>query len=246
MGRSAGTSGAMRRTESISDGVIEEASLCIFCHGENRDPFSHICGEPDHPSHPSAPSVLGVDGPTQNQVDDERQEVVLLLLQPGEIETLPPRNLNLNQDNQEQPGQQLIIQQDQQQQQPIIQQEQGVFICDVCGKNFTLLQNLRRHTYSSHTDEKKYACDFCGKLFKWAGGLNYHVDSEHSLKEYICICGKKFKNKVTLIRHSNKPDACQKNKSRPKSLKCDTCGKVLTTIGNLKRHVNLKTCKAKE
>ncbi|XP_053694711.1 zinc finger protein 883-like isoform X2 [Sabethes cyaneus] len=86
--------------------------------------------------------------------------------------------------------------------------------CEYCGKSYSLLATLRRHT-NSHTLEKVYMCKMCGKIFNKASSLTLHEKVHSDVKPYKCeTCGKGFKETIRLIQHrrihtGEKPYQCQ-------------------------------------
>ncbi|XP_058448944.1 zinc finger protein ZFP2-like [Malaya genurostris] len=73
--------------------------------------------------------------------------------------------------------------------------------CEYCGKSYSLLATLRRHT-NSHTMEKVYMCKMCGKIFNKASSLTLHEKVHSDVKPYKCeTCGKGFKETIRLIEH---------------------------------------------
>ena len=51
--------------------------------------------------------------------------------------------------------------------------DERTYDCDICGKQFSHNDRLRRHR-KIHTTEKPYKCDICGKGFKEKCNLKHH------------------------------------------------------------------------
>ena len=51
--------------------------------------------------------------------------------------------------------------------------EDGKFVCPVCGKKASSKQNINVHI-RVHTGEKPYSCNVCGKQFTQKSNLNSH------------------------------------------------------------------------
>ena len=56
------------------------------------------------------------------------------------------------------------------------------FVCNMCGKLFTVETSLKDHNRAVHT-EVESPCSLCDKLFRSKKSLRYHIKSTHAEKE---------------------------------------------------------------
>ena len=81
----------------------------------------------------------------------------------------------------------------------------ATYICDQCGKTFTLGTNLSRHK-QVHV-KGKYSCNICDLKFSSTVSLEQHRRSIHAIVEtfsgFCCeTCGKSFTEKKKLVEAS--------------------------------------------
>ncbi|XP_069671042.1 gastrula zinc finger protein XlCGF17.1-like isoform X2 [Periplaneta americana] len=106
--------------------------------------------------------------------------------------------------------------------------------CDVCGKDFSLLGYLRKHA-KVHTGEKPFSCNVCGKNFSLSGNLRKHGRIHTGEKPFTCdVCGKNFSQWALVKKHASVHTG-------EKPFSCIWCGKNFSQSGNLKVHSRLHT-----
>ncbi len=144
--------------------------------------------------------------------------------------------------------------------------------CNI-GYGFNSVYGLRKHFHGVHVrDEEKYfACDYCEERFSFLTTKNKHMKMKH-IKPHICdICGKGFgfRNKLhdhRLIHTGEKPYQCDKCDYRAskkgnldahkidkhgdfggnKNFICAMCNKQFTTMGRVRRHMEIMHAEGKE
>ncbi|KAL3884750.1 hypothetical protein ACJMK2_024859 [Sinanodonta woodiana] len=113
---------------------------------------------------------------------------------------------------------------------PNISGDERTYDCDICGKQFSHNDRLRRHR-KIHTTEKPYKCDICGKGFKEKCNLKHHRYIHTGEKPYKCeTCGKAFNQRSSLKTH-------QKVHTGEKPFKCDICEKPFAQKYLLRQHM---------
>ncbi|WAR25122.1 ZN251-like protein [Mya arenaria] len=141
-------------------------------------------------------------------------------------------------------------------------------LCDICGEKFAQSGGLKSHIFFKHEDhpQKEHKCFLCDSAFLTASLLKQHVKIVHSIERlFTCeTCGKSFKQKTKLKRHSAvhsdvypyKCDftGCEKNfktkdllrmhskrHSGEKTHFCETCGKGFYETSDLNLHIRTHT-----
>lgn len=104
--------------------------------------------------------------------------------------------------------------------------------CEVCGKTFPRLYNLKIHM-TVHA-ERTISCDECGKSYKSMATLQAHKNTVHQVAEgssIICdICGVVLKNRKSLLQH-------EQMHTLGKRFSCDVCNEKFHRKDALNRHI---------
>ena len=103
----------------------------------------------------------------------------------------------------------------------------GVYPCSQCGKVFSRLRYLRKHT-ETHRTEKKFVCDTCGKSFKSRAYLRVHKRI-HREKVFRC-------NQCPFTSSNNASIHIHRQIHSQGSVLCDICGYAYTDKSTLTKH----------
>ena len=110
------------------------------------------------------------------------------------------------------------------------------FKCDLCDKDFTRNQHLKRHKQVNHqgikpTSSIESKCEHCGDKFANKYSLKKHIKKFHDVKQYFCdICSMSFHKNHLLRDHK----LLHTGDTFPH--KCSQCDKQFKYPGQLKRH----------
>uniref|UniRef100_A0A3Q2R1C3 C2H2-type domain-containing protein n=1 Tax=Fundulus heteroclitus TaxID=8078 RepID=A0A3Q2R1C3_FUNHE len=108
--------------------------------------------------------------------------------------------------------------------------------CDVCGKVFKYLYEMKIHR-RTHTGERPFCCKICSKTFMRSSGLSVHMRVHTGHKPYSCkTCGKTFTQLSSLNYHRRTHTG-----EGSKPVKCDVCGKAYKHNYEMKAHRRVHT-----
>jgi len=116
--------------------------------------------------------------------------------------------------------------------------EDGVFKCTECNKDFSRICYLKQHNKTFHNGEKPYKCTQCGKRFPVEVLYQEHLAKHAGDKPYKCeVCPKQFNHKTDLRRHM-----CLHTGEKP--FTCDVCGKGFIREDRMVKHADTHKKKA--
>ena len=97
----------------------------------------------------------------------------------------------------------------------MIEKNEGVWRCKVCGKIMTSSSNIRRHA-EIHIEGMSYSCNICNKTYPNRHGLRSHISGIHSELFSCDVCGKSDMNRKSYQSYKD---------THLELISCDICGK---------------------
>ncbi|XP_067423151.1 telomere zinc finger-associated protein isoform X3 [Emydura macquarii macquarii] len=94
------------------------------------------------------------------------------------------------------------------------------FSCEFCDQRFTEKGPLLRHIASRHQEGRPHFCQICGKTFKAVEQLRVHVRRHKGVRKFECTeCGYKFTRQAHLRRHMKIHDRVENYNPRQRKLR---------------------------
>uniref|UniRef100_A0A670J4G7 Zinc finger and BTB domain-containing protein 48 n=1 Tax=Podarcis muralis TaxID=64176 RepID=A0A670J4G7_PODMU len=94
------------------------------------------------------------------------------------------------------------------------------FSCEFCDQKFTERGPLLRHIASRHQEGRPHFCQICGKTFKAVEQLRVHVRRHKGVRKFECTeCGYKFTRQAHLRRHMEIHDRVENYNPRQRKLR---------------------------
>ena len=123
--------------------------------------------------------------------------------------------------------------------------ESGNWCCSVCGKEFKIKNDMKRHVESLHIiNHPGYVCNYCGDTVKSKNALRLHISSKHPYQ-----WNEIYQNKMKwyyLLFYSEVSDRIEEYissmmyQSETRSWICSECGKESKLKTDITRHVEAK------
>lgn len=112
--------------------------------------------------------------------------------------------------------------------------DQKMFSCDICNKEFIKLASVKQHKKRIHDDVKGSLCPICGISLFDRTSLKTHMKTHSSERPFQCdVCDASFRHKFDVIVHSRLHTG-----ERPYN--CKFCGQTFIANTNMTKHLKAK------
>ena len=110
--------------------------------------------------------------------------------------------------------------------------------CGICGKSYTVMADLKDHQEIVHQLRNIYSCGKCEHVCKSSLELRNHLETVHGGRKYHCNqCDKNFATRGGLRKHNNFFHLGKYRKSIEKNEKCKLCSKAFERSSQLEYHI---------
>uniref|UniRef100_A0A8D8KTW7 Zinc finger and BTB domain-containing protein 48 n=1 Tax=Culex pipiens TaxID=7175 RepID=A0A8D8KTW7_CULPI len=117
--------------------------------------------------------------------------------------------------------------------------------CYICSVQYNSREELVSHQVENHRDPSEFSCTDCGgKRFEtvtlFNNHLKYHDAKERPFQCKLCplrYCTRRSVREHVSHVHAGKPIRYRNPERLHKNHQCETCGKILLSIGALRKHI---------
>jgi len=125
--------------------------------------------------------------------------------------------------------------------------------CNLCGKKFSIRQNVARHIKMVHLHERKHECKECDKKYVDRRALLKHINAFHinnKSQNYASKPSNESEEKVfetKAVENANRvEEENQDSTTNSDKVQCSICDKKFTTSRNVDRHIRMVHMKIKD
>ena len=118
------------------------------------------------------------------------------------------------------------------------------YICEYCNKYFVSASKLNRHKIAKENCQTFYKCEKCNMEFRNIGDYNVHTRNIYCLDINGNRINLESNDNINVndnvYNENNTDNIIYLNNNGVRLYKCNLCGKIYNSIGNLKSHLNKK------